>query len=300
MKNTLLLFLLALPLVATADEAFVLKSPATVVTATDIERYMQENLPSDTKRREALIDKPGFFAEMAESLLVVRSLAAEAEEAMSIDREQARWAAELAYQRKLINQYRAFYIRKTFENVDWDSTAREAYIAEKDSYISTGRVKASHILIRIDENRSDEEAFKLASQLRERAVKGEDFEELAVEYSEDGSVERNRGNLGYFERGRMARGFENAAFAMEKPGEISEPAKTSFGYHVIKLHDKQPGGPIPFEQVKDQIIDQLQVQMGDQIWQDKVIAIRSGDAIEGNPEALDALVKKYAKSDGQK
>lgn len=277
---------------AVSDESFVMRSPATVVTATDIDRYILENIPADETQRALLLAKPGFFKEMAESLLIIRTLAKEAEGTLSIDEEQSRWSAELAYQRKLVSNYRVAYVRDVFKKVDWDSTAKEAYNAQSGLYVSRGSVAVSHILIRTKE-RSEEEALKLISPLLTRANKGEDFAALAKEFSEDESAGRNSGNLGNIQRGQMLPEFEQAAFALMTPGDVSEPVKTKFGYHIIKLHSKRAGGPIPFEEAKPQIIDELQVQMGDQIWQDKIIATRSNPDLVRNDELLEALRQKY-------
>ncbi len=85
-------------------------------------------------------------------------------------------------------------------------------------------IKASHILV------NDEET---ANEVIEKIEAGEDFNELAKEYSEDPSAQENNGDLGYFTRGVMVTEFEEAAFAL-KTGEVSKPVKTDFGYHVIK------------------------------------------------------------------
>lgn len=85
-------------------------------------------------------------------------------------------------------------------------------------------VKVRHILVK------DE---KLANELLERIKAGEDFAELAKQYSEDPGSKENGGDLGYFSKGVMVPEFEDAAFSL-KVGEVSEPVKTKFGYHIIK------------------------------------------------------------------
>ncbi len=100
---------------------------------------------------------------------------------------------------------------------------------------------ASHILVaykgamRAAETttRSKEEAKKRAEEIAAKARKGEDFGKLADENSDDPSVKINHGALGKFPRDRMVKPFADATFAM-KPGEISVPVETPFGYHIIK------------------------------------------------------------------
>jgi len=90
------------------------------------------------------------------------------------------------------------------------------------------KVRASHILVK-----TEEEAKDLLAKLNE----GADFGELAEEHSLCPS-KRDGGDLGYFGKGMMVKPFEDAAFAMEA-GEVSQPVETQFGWHLIKLTDKQ-------------------------------------------------------------
>lgn len=89
-------------------------------------------------------------------------------------------------------------------------------------------VKASHILVK-----TEDEAIKL----REEIVAGKDFATAAAELSSCPSG-ANGGDLGYFSKGQMVKEFEDAAFSMEI-GEISQPVKTSFGYHLLYLTDRK-------------------------------------------------------------
>jgi len=93
-------------------------------------------------------------------------------------------------------------------------------------------VRASHVLIRIDNNDSVA-ALKKAKDIAARARKGEDFSALARQFSSDGSAS-NGGDLGWFNKGKMVKPFEEAAFKTS-PGQIVGPVKTQFGYHVIKV-----------------------------------------------------------------
>ncbi|MEM6361988.1 MAG: peptidylprolyl isomerase [Bacteroidota bacterium] len=116
-----------------------------------------------------------------------------------------------------------------------DSLIQEAYDRMKKE------VNASHILIKVSENASSEDtlkAFQKIDKIRERAVSGEDFAELAKEFSEDPSAKTNGGNLGYFTSFQMVYPFESAAYTTAK-GEVSEPVRTRFGYHIIKVIDQR-------------------------------------------------------------
>src|SRR5208282_4100759 len=86
----------------------------------------------------------------------------------------------------------------------------------------------------------------------ERVKKGEDFNKLANELTEDPSGKANGGDLGYFSKEQMVPEFSEVAFKLEK-SQISEPVKTQFGWHVIKVEDKRVKPAPTFEEVKPQI-----------------------------------------------
>ncbi len=117
-----------------------------------------------------------------------------------------------------------------------ESLVKEAYNRLKED------VHASHILITVSEDASPADtlkAFRKAIQLRDLARAGKDFAELAKENSNDPSAKDNGGDLGYFSALRMVYPFESAAYNTPV-GEVSNPVRTTYGYHVIKVHGKRP------------------------------------------------------------
>jgi parvulin-like peptidyl-prolyl isomerase len=148
-----------------------------------------------------------------------------------------------------VDEYRALiYARLLTEKVS------EA-IAEETVTETEEQVHARHILIREiaapetegdaaadanadeAETRTLEEAKALADEIYARIQDGEDFVDLAAEYSDDLSNAQDGGDLGWFARGRMVAPFEEAAFALA-PGEVSEPVETQFGFHIIEVVEK--------------------------------------------------------------
>ena len=116
-------------------------------------------------------------------------------------------------------------------------------------------VHARHILIRVpdqsDQKASDEAEGKIKTAIG-RIKKGEDFAALAKELTEDPSGKQDGGDLGYFTKDQMVPEFADAAFKLDK-GAISEPIKTQFGWHVLKVEDKRMKQPPEFDKVKDQL-----------------------------------------------
>ena len=113
-------------------------------------------------------------------------------------------------------------------------------------------VHARHILVA-----TEEEAKAVKAELDG----GKDFAELAKEKSTDPSAQQNGGDLGFFGKGMMVKPFEDAAFAMEV-GAVSDPVKSDFGWHVIKLEEKRMSQPPSLEQVSPQLQQQVMFQGG--------------------------------------
>ena len=115
-------------------------------------------------------------------------------------------------------------------------------------------VHARHILFRAvpGDEKAGKDAEDKAKAVIARLNKGEDFAKLASELTEDPSGKANGGDLGYFSKEQMVPEFSDTAFKLEK-GQISEPVKTQFGWHVIKVEDKRAKTVPKFEEVKPQI-----------------------------------------------
>lgn len=140
-----------------------------------------------------------------------------------------------------------------------DQEIKDYYDSKKDFYTTKEQAKASHVLIKVDAKASDEEwtaAEKKCTDLIAKVKAGEKFEDLAKECSECPSKTKG-GDLGWFGRGQMVPAFEKVAFAL-KEGELSEPVKTKFGYHVIKGMGYKAAAVKTLDLVKDEITRDLQ------------------------------------------
>lgn len=128
------------------------------------------------------------------------------------------------------------------------------YEKNKESYARPERVRARHILILVDREapkETDAEARAKIDEAAEQIRKGKDFSEVAMAVSQDGSAS-DGGDLGWFTRGRMVPEFEQAAFALQ-PGQVSDPVRTDFGWHLIKLEEHADADLTPLAEVEDDI-----------------------------------------------
>ncbi|WP_251554992.1 peptidylprolyl isomerase [Neobacillus muris] len=131
-----------------------------------------------------------------------------------------------------------------------DEEMKTYFEENKDSFAEPEQVKASHILV------ADEATAK---EVKQKLDEGADFAELAKQYSTDEGTKENGGELGYFGKGDMVAEFEDAAFSLEV-NKISDPVKTDYGYHIIKVEDKKEAKEANFEDnkatIKDTLLDQ--------------------------------------------
>lgn len=159
------------------------------------------------------------------------------------------------------------------------------YETNKEEY-SNDEVRASHIIITttspdgkdLPQDKIDE-AKKQMDDIYIRAIGGEKFEDLAKQYSQDGTKDSG-GDLGFFSRGRMVQEFDNVVFSMNV-GDISKPFKTRFGYHIVKLTDKK-AGEVNMEQVKTFIKTELQVKK----FSDYINSLKSSAKITKNEDLI--------------
>jgi len=184
--------------------------------------YEKNNFNNDSLYFEQDVDE--YF-----DLFVNFKLKVQAAKSEGIDTTQAFLDEFNTYKDQLIKPYLA-------ETKAQEKLVKEAY--ERMKY----EVDASHILISVDQNASPDDtlkAYEKISEVYQKAKSGEDFEELAMEYSEDPSAKSNKGRLGYFTAFQMVFAFEDAAY--NTPADsISEIIRSRFGYHILKVHDKRP------------------------------------------------------------
>lgn len=135
-------------------------------------------------------------------------------------------------------------ITKSFENAKvTESEIEEFYNKNKAMFQTEETVSAKHILVD-----SEEEAKNIAEEIKSDKIT---FEDAAKKYSKCPSKEQG-GNLGAFERGRMVPEFEKSAFDLDI-NTVSEPVKTQFGYHIIKVEEKNESDVKPLEEVKEMV-----------------------------------------------
>lgn len=139
-----------------------------------------------------------------------------------------------------------------------DQEIQDYYAANQGSFALPEQVRARHILVEVDteaDQPTRDAARQKAESIAAEIKGGADFAELARKYSADSSAQEG-GDLGLIARGQTVEPFEAAAFALA-PGEVSGVVETQFGYHLIKVEERQGGGPMGLDQVRDELRERL-------------------------------------------
>ncbi|HCL86957.1 MAG TPA: peptidylprolyl isomerase [Comamonadaceae bacterium] len=273
----------------TAAHAQLPASPALVgegahaVTEADVRA---ELTPVDSASRQRMLSSPESVQRIATDIYVRRRLAQQAV-AQHIDQEpQVQRLLQIVRERVLADM-----LGKRTESQSrptgpvLESLARQNYQAQQKRFQQPERVRARHILIPL--NAPDARAH--AEDLRRQVLAGASFEELAKEFSKDPGSAAKGGDLGFFTRGKMVAPFEEAAFALDKPGAVADVVESKFGFHVIQLVDKRAAGIQPFDEVKEQLMEEAAGGVATTARQELVRPLL--DAAQPHPQAIEAFAR---------
>jgi peptidyl-prolyl cis-trans isomerase D len=203
------------------------------------------------------------------------------------DSHKNQYANSIPEKRKV--KYAVVDVSKAASNVQISHDDLVAYYDQhRDQYRTPEQVKVSHILIKTPvpgpDGKIDEKGVTDAQHRAEDLLKqikgGANFEELAKKYSEDPGSAKEGGSLGFIGKGRTVPEFEKAAFSLPK-GQISDLVKSSYGFHIIRVDDKQDAHMKTLDEVKDEIEPVLKQQKAQQIAQKQAEKLLSQAKAEG-------------------
>src|ERR1700722_6144418 len=219
------------------------------------------------------------------------------------DSHKQQYANSIPEKRKV--KYAVLDVSKIGEGIQVSHDDLVAYYDQhRDQYRTPEQVKVSHILIKTPlpgpDGKVDEkgvtEAQHRAEDLLKQIKAGANFEELAKKYSEDPGSAKEGGSLGFIQRGRTVPEFEKAAFSLPK-GQISDLVKSSYGFHIIRVDDKQEAHMKTLDEVKDEIEPVLKQQKAQQMAQKQAEALLSSAKAEGLDAAAAAKSAPVINSD---
>ncbi len=180
-----------------------------------------------------------------------------------------------------------------------EATLVGEYEADKESAGSEEQRASSHILLRVTDTRDDGQALALLNELRERIEGGEAFADLAIEYSEDPGSAANGGALGSVGKGIFDPEFERALWTLEEDGQLSEPVKSQFGYHLIRLDGIEINLYPSFDEQRASIEARLRETAARELFKERLrefdnLAFEMNDSLDGIADQLNLEQRNFA------
>jgi peptidyl-prolyl cis-trans isomerase D len=168
-----------------------------------------------------------------------------------------------------------------------DEELRALFDAEPERFVTPEKREVSHILVSVPSDSGEDDDAGTRERLvalKGRIAAGESFEDLARDNSDDPGSAPAGGALGFIERGMMVPEFEQAAFALAT-GEVSDPVRSSFGWHLVKVTSVQESRNATFDEVRDQVLAQYQSREAERIFAERVDTL--ANVTYENPESLE-------------
>ena len=274
--------------VQAADAPVLMQGEQFSVTAADIEADARLRIPPDVRQR--MLSSAQSVGQVASNLYIYRVWGAQAQ-AQGLDKDPEVAAALRITRDKVLAD--AWTARMARQHALTDKAAQEMaqtiYRAKPERFKRPEQVQARHILIKGDAPDARAQADKLLADLKG----GADFAQLAKEHSADKSNADKGGDLGFFSKGRMVPEFEEAAFALQKKGDLSDVVQTQFGYHLIQLEGRRPESIRPFEEVREDLMKEVRAT----VVNDARVADAQKIVTAAKPDsqAIEAFAAHYAK-----
>lgn len=245
------IFLAALPSAAAAQDAVLARNDWTTVTKSDFDAEIAR-IPAD--QQFTFLTSAERVAKTVEGILVSKTLAAQAR-AAKLDELPAVKAEVAAAIDKVLARHAVEKAEAELKQPDFARRAEELFKANPRKYAEKDVVHLRQVLVDV-KCRTHEAARARALEARAELLQGKPFAEVAKTYSDDPTVEQNAGDIGTFTIDGLSVDFAEALRTM-KPGDLSEPVRTNFGYHLIKYESLKKGRPYKFAEVRDSIVAEV-------------------------------------------
>lgn len=165
----------------------------------------------------------------------------------------AAWLPEHLLTMNRVKRFIDVSVENAMLATDWESEAREFYTANLDEFVVPDTITLRTLLLTV-ESRSMDEALEMAETILASITPEHSFESMVVQYSEDEAGRAANGVMENVTRGQTVPSFEEAAFSLSEPGEVSDPVVSEFGVHLIELVSKSPARQSAFEEVSADIV----------------------------------------------
>lgn len=271
-------------LVWAADPVLV-QGPQVRITAADVQ---SDSLRMPEEMRGTVLSRPKTVSQIATNLYTRRVLAAKAQALGLTNSPDVVAALDIARDKILSDALLAKIDKESMpSDAVAEGQARNIYKAKPERFQAPEQVQVRHILIAGTGTVARAQAEKVLEELKA----GANFEQLAKERSADPGSASKGGDLGFFAHGRMVPEFDDAAFALKQPGDLSGIVETKFGFHILKLDARRAAGTRSFDEVREELLKEVRSKMQ----QDARVAEaeRAQHGLTINAEAIEGFAARY-------
>jgi parvulin-like peptidyl-prolyl isomerase len=268
---------------AAPDAPVIKDGPITVDTA-DVLAYLQR-IPDDKRANFRLsYDR---MADVADAVFVSRSLAERAHEA-GLDKDDETRRLLRQAQDEILAQLYLTKVRAEVDKLNLDQRAREIYMLDPKKYVHPEYVRLQYILVSYV-GRTREAARERAQEVVAKARKGEDFLQLAAQYSDDPGLKQNGGEIGLIESKVMDPDSRAAVDKLQK-GQVSDPVQAEHGIRIFRLVERDAARQLTFDEAKGDIIEAERERLRKEKTDEILRQIRSSPTVVTNVANLESLV----------
>lgn len=258
-----------------SKDEVILKAGSSKLTKKELQEDLK-NLPPQTK---LFLASPDGISRLKDELIKREVLYEEAKKKDLAKSEEFKRRLEEFKKLTLINML----LEQELKNLQpvTEKDAKDYYEKNKDQFIKPSEVRLSQIVVKNEEE---------AKKVYEKIDKGEDFGKIAKELSRDERTKANGGDIGFFKKGQLDPQVENLAFNLKK-GQVSMPLNRKDGLYIFKITDVK-GTPIEFEQIKQQLTEQLKAKKQQEWFNSYIEELKKKYKVEVNEKALQDILSQ--------
>lgn len=266
-----------------------LKQGKVKVTHADIDAFMATIPQQD---RSGFLTSPERIGKLLTNLTLVEAMVQEAQEAGHLEDSGTQARLYRALSDEISKIFREKFLESTALD-DYTERAREIYLSEPDRFMGRQTLDFYHVLVTVGENRNEVEAMRRVAEAWERYRENDmSLEQLAEEYSDDPSYEQNAGLIEGVEKDALTQPVRATLARMSENSSVSEPVRSEFGWHLVKLVARNDPEQLPWEESRERALEIARDEHLTQAIERKLRSYQS-ETPEFQPGAVEALLERY-------
>lgn len=274
-----------------SSEALAKRADVTVTQA-DFDAYLRDRVPQD--KWQAILGSPDRISEVINNIMLTEALFESAWDDQSLVNKSVTALLHRRVALELAGLYRQQFLERN-ELDDYESPARELFMTQTDQFMQPATIDIEHILIADEGAATETDLMREVLQVHGRLSAGEDFSSVAVEVSDEVSVEDNSGLMTEVNPRELVRPLANALEEVPK-GDLAPPVRTQYGWHIARVVGESPPEQMSWEEAKPEATEKARANHRQMIWERhlKELQAPATELVEG---AVAELLERHGVED---